>query len=128
MLRGEFLQSEHAEMAAIVNGLHWVFSTFRHRQPLTVVAQSDCQGAISLLKREKLTNDPRQRFVQSAAEITTAANAKVVYRHVKGHVALADREKRHMVNVWCDQECTRLLRQARRDARKHLELRPEQDQ
>lgn len=115
VMRGECLQSEHAEMAAIANGLHMVFSTFRHNQPLTVVAQSDCLGAVNLLQRGTRTSDPRHRYIQSVTTMIAAAKATVIYRHVKGHVATADREKRHMVNVWCDQECTRLLRQARRD-------------
>lgn len=68
---------EEAEIWSLRNGLH-----LARKHPVKVIlAQSDCQGALRILREEQ---------------------PDVVFKHVKGHTNVED--ARSWVNRWCDEK------------------------
>lgn len=118
VLRGKLETSDIAEMRALANGVALVLSAMKPRNGARIIAQTDCQSAISAMLGTGYKKKAAQERVRHATEVVRdkliAAGVTIEYRHVGGH--MGNRTPRNAVNTWCDGECRRWLKQARAEA------------
>ena len=115
VLKDRVPDSSLAEAQALVNGLCFALAALKPTAASKIIAQTDCLTAI-----EALTGRLRKRkAVERFATVTAAYQARVLstgiiveFRHVRGHKGVAT--PRNAVNTWCDSECRKLMRLARR--------------
>ena len=118
VLRGEVDDSAIAELRATVNGVCAVLAAMKPEKATKIIAQSDCESAVGALLGSHYKRKEARKRVESATNLLhkrlRETGVVVEYRHVSGHRGTVN--PRAAVNTWCDQECTRLLRQARKSA------------
>lgn len=106
--------SAMAETMALVNGIHLALAGMRPPPNSRIIAQTDCMTAIGALNggiRKARTIKRYAAVVAAYRRRVEAAQVVVEFRHVGGHKGTAT--PRNAVNTWCDEECRRLLREAR---------------
>ena len=118
VLRGEVDDSAIAELRAIINGGCAVLAAMKPETGTKIIAQSDCESAIGALLGSHYKRKEARKRVENATKLLQKrlreTGVVIEYRHVPGHRGTVN--PRAAVNTWCDQECTRLLRQARQEA------------
>lgn len=90
----------------MANGIAFVFLRIKPPPGSRIIAQTDCQTVINILEHGHSMN-PEAELVQ---RLLTEGQVQIEYRHVhRGNAT-----PRHAVNTWCDKECYRLLKIARK--------------
>lgn len=106
-----------AEAQALVNGLCFVLAAFAPEVDSKIIAQTDCLAAIAALTGQLRKPKALVRFASVTAAYQTriaATGIAVEFRHVTAHKGVVT--PRNAVNTWCDSECRKLMRLARRAA------------
>ena len=108
--------SDIAELHALVNGICLVIDVIKPRHGARIIAQTDCQSAIGAALGTGYRSQSGAARVAGALKVLRAkvreAGVTVEYRHVPGHAGKGT--PRTAVNTWCDAECKRHLREARK--------------
>lgn len=104
------ISATECELRAIANGLHMVSNVFATTKGDKIIIQSDNQEALDILKRKIMRyHDIRVKIYRYLREMQINAD----FRHVKAHIPVGKRDKRHHVNVWCDHHAKNAMRIAR---------------
>lgn len=108
LFRQPIHDSNVAEVCGIINGLYFVINTIKPPAGSKILAQSDSETALSVLRgsnRNALFNGLPER----RTAVLDGTGIVVEYRHVKGHKGA--RTPRNAVNTWCDHACRKVLRE-----------------
>jgi len=112
VLKGPCISAEIAELFGLANGIWLVLRRVRPGQGSKIIAQTDCVGAIGILKGTRRT--PPAEGIACADMVRAMlqqAGVRVEYRHVKGHRGVET--PRNAVNSWCDRAARDHMRAAR---------------
>jgi hypothetical protein len=117
VLREPVADSTIAETQALVNGLCFVLAALQPGTGSKIIAQTDCLAAIAALTGKLRKPKAVARFASVTAVYNTRialSGVAVEFRHVTAHKGVIT--TRNAVNTWCDKECRKLMRLARRSA------------
>jgi len=106
--------SSLAETQALVNGLCIVLSQLTPPPGSKIIAQTDCEAAISALTGTSRKAKSIARYAPARAiyeSRVTAAGITVEFRHVRAHKGTVT--PRNAVNTWCDKACRQWMRAGR---------------
>jgi ribonuclease HI len=106
--------SSLAETMALVNGIHLAITAMRPPAASKIIAQTDCLAAIQALSGMLRRAQAIQQYAAAVAayrDRVAESGVVVEFRHVQGHKGTVT--PRNAVNIWCDEECRRLMRAAR---------------
>lgn len=111
IFKGELASSTHAEMMAIVNGLHMAIALQIAQAEDKILIQSDCASAIQLLERAKVKQRD-EHIIRRFRQLRDENRLTIELRWVKGHAKQDD--ARYRAQKSADQRSRKLMRQARK--------------
>jgi ribonuclease HI len=117
VLKEPVRDSSVAEAQALVNGLCFALTALKPGADSRIIAQTDCLAAIAALTGQLRKQKSMARFAPVIAAYQTriaATGIMVEFRHVAAHKGVST--PRNAVNTWCDTECRKLMRLARKAA------------
>ncbi len=116
LLRDLASDPNQAEKRALVNGVALVLANMQPEPGTHIIAQTDSLSSVAAFSgtghRKKWQRERIKDLLTLMQAQLAAAGVTIEYRHVKGHKGT--RDARSAVNTWCDGECRRWLREARR--------------
>jgi ribonuclease HI len=108
ILRVEVLNSTHAEVYAIVNGLAMAV----HRGATDVLLQTDCLNVVQAINGEAQAGPKLTAFVLLTLAKVDLEGVQIRAKHVRGHTGKLD--ARSYVNDWCDKKAKKHMRTLRK--------------
>jgi ribonuclease HI len=100
-------QSGDGEIAAIVNGMHQVYTVLNPPPGSKLIIQTDSAEAIHAYRCGNHVRPYCNQVIAYGLRLTASQRWVLDFRHVKGHKGT--QTPRNAVNTWCDGECRRLM-------------------